>query len=103
MWLLRVLGVWSLLAAMIALTIDGTRTIAGNGSLVVTSLGEHWQQLHKSSWTATRDALAGIHPALWDVLEASLLAAPSWLFFCLLGLFLYWLGRRRTRINVFSN
>lgn len=103
MWLLRVLGIWSLLAAMVALTIDGTKTIAGEGVLVITRLGEQWQQLNRASWQATKDALSGIHPFLWDVLSASLLQMPTWLVFGALGLFLYWLGRRRPRLNIYSN
>ncbi|MGD9866567.1 MAG: hypothetical protein AB7U38_01055 [Hyphomicrobiales bacterium] len=103
MLVLRILGVWSLLVAMISLTIDGTRTIAGSGALIVTSLDEQWRQLHSASWTAARDALTDIHPALWDVVSSGVLAVPTWLFFGLLGILLYWLGRRRTRINVYSN
>ena len=43
MLLLRLLGVWLLLLAMVAAVIDATKSLAGGGAWVVTSLGQQWQ------------------------------------------------------------
>ncbi|GAB4240549.1 MAG: hypothetical protein Kow0032_28240 [Methyloligellaceae bacterium] len=104
MWLLRVLGVWCLLVAMVALTIDATRSLAGLGKLEMTSLGEHWFSLSSATLNMAQAAIQrNIHPYLWDPVIQSILQVPTWIFFTGLGLFLYWLGRRRRRRNVYMN
>lgn len=104
MWLLRVLGIWSLLAAMVALTIDGTKSLASQGQWVVTALGEHWYRISSASLNTAQAAIERyVHPAIWDPLILSVLQVPTWIFFTGLGLLLYWLGRRRSQRNVYSN
>ena len=50
MMMLRVLGVWSLLLAMVVLTIDGTKSLASSeGQWIATPLGEHWFKLDAAS------------------------------------------------------
>jgi hypothetical protein len=104
MWLLRVLGIWSLLAAMVALTIDGTKSLAGQGRWAMTSLGETWYRLDSASLNTAQAAIERhVAPWLWDPVILSVLQLPTWLFFTGLGLLLYWLGRRRRHRNVYSN
>jgi hypothetical protein len=104
MWLLRVLGIWSLLAAMVALTVDGTKSLAGQGAFVFTPLGEQWFKLHAASLN-TFQAAVERHVAswLWDPVIVAILQIPSWIFFAVLGLTLYWLGRKRGQREIFSN
>jgi hypothetical protein len=105
MILLRVLGVWSLLVAMVALTIDGTQSLAsGEGQWIVTPLGQHWFKLNAASLNMAQAAVERhVAPWLWDPVIISLLQVPTWIFFGILGLLLYWLGSRRRRLNVYEN
>ena len=105
MLFLRILGVWSLLVAMVALTIDGTKSLASaEGQWIVTPLGEHWFKLHASSLNTAQAAIERyVHPSLWDPGIISLLQVPTWILFGILGLVFYWLGRRRHRLRVYEN
>ncbi len=104
MWFVRVLGIWSLLAAMVALTIDGTKSLAGQGHVVFTTLGEHWFRINAASLNTFQAAVERhVYPVLWDPLIVSVLQVPSWIFFTGLGLLLYWIGRHRRRRDVFIN
>ena len=42
-------------------------------------------------------------PVLWDPVLVSMLQIPTWVFFGVLGLLFYWLGRRRRQLDVFNN
>ncbi len=55
--LLRILGVWLLLLAMVAAVIDATKSLAGGGAWVVTPMGQQWQALSPET---LRDAKAAI-------------------------------------------
>jgi hypothetical protein len=104
MWILRTLGVWSLLAAMIALTIDGTRSLATPGQLQMARLAETWNQVSGESMAAFQAGVeTHVHPFLWDPVILAVLQVPTWIFFTGLGLLLYWLGRRRERRSVYIN
>ena len=103
--MLRVLGVWSLLAAMVALTVDGTQSLAtSDGQWIVTPLGAHWFKLHAASLSISQAAIERhVAPWLWDPVILTLLQIPTWVFFGVLGLLLYWIGRRRKQLDVFQN
>jgi len=105
MMLLRVLGVWSLILAMVILTIDGTKSLASSeGQWIATPLGETWFKLHAPSLNTAQAAIERhVDPALWDPVILSILQVPSWIVFAVLGLLLYWLGRKRRRIDVYDN
>lgn len=104
MWILRTLGVWSLLAAMITLTIDGTKSLATPGQLQMTRLGETWYQISSDSLSMLQAGVERhVHPFLWDPVIMAILQVPTWIFFTGLGLLLYWLGRRRERQSVYIN
>jgi hypothetical protein len=102
--LLRIFGVWLLLLAMVAAVIDATKSLAGGGAWVVTPMGEQWKQLGPESlegakaWVQTN---AGTF--LWDPVIATILHAPTWVVFGILGVLLYWLGQKRRPVEVFIN
>ncbi len=104
MMVFRLLGVWLMLLAVVALVYDGTRMLADNGALAFTPLGEHWFSIHPQSLNA---AQAGIErhvaPFLWDPVMTTILLLPAWLVVGGLGALLYLLGYRRQRIDVFTN
>ncbi len=104
MLLLRIVGVWLMLLAVVALVYDGTRILANNGELVFTSLGEHWYTIHPASLNA---AQAGIErhvaPLLWDPVIATILLLPAWVVVGGLGALFYLLGYRRKNLDVFTN
>ncbi len=104
MVILRTIGIWLLLVAMIALTVDGTQSLASTEGWVTTPLGEHWYKLHVASLNSSQAAVERyVHPYLWDPILITVLQTPTWIFFGVLGLLFYWLGRRRRRLEVFSN
>ena len=102
---LRALSRPLLLLAVIALVYDGTRSIGtGNGSLIVTSLGEYWSAFAPTSLQNAQTAVRRrLHPALWDDGMARLLRVPSWLVFGAISVGLAWAGRRRNEVKVFVN
>ena len=79
--LLRIIGVWLLLVAMVAAVVDATKSLAGGGTWVVTPMGEQWKALNAQS----------------------LDAAKAWVVFGILGVLLYWLGQKRKPVEVFIN
>ena len=101
---LRIFGTWFLLVAVIALVYDGTRTLASSDGLVVTALGEHWFRLHPSSLGLAQAAIERhVHPFLWDPVILTILQMPAWVVLGVIGLGLYLLGRKRKRIDIYSN
>ena len=103
MIILRILGIWFLLAAVITLVIDATKSLADN-QLVVTSLGQQWYEIHKNSLEAVQKSIElHIHPFAWDPVITAILLWPSWALFALLGVILLWLGRKRKTTRIYSN
>jgi len=102
--LLRIFGVWLLLLAMVAAVIDATKSLAGGGTWVVTPMGEQWKALNAESLAAV-EAWIKSHagPVLWDPVMTSILQAPTWVVFGILGVLLYWLGQKRKPVEVFIN
>jgi hypothetical protein len=101
---LRALSRPLLLLAVIALVYDGTRTLSGHSSIVVTSLGEHWATLAPTSYQNTQTLLRRrVHPAVWDRGLAPILNLPAWVVFGVVGFGLAWAGRRRRETEVFAN
>jgi hypothetical protein len=102
--LLRILGVWLLLLAMVAAVIDATKSLAGGGAWVVTPMGEQWQSLNAASLAATKAwIVANAGSFLWDPVMTNILQAPTWVVFGILGVLLYWLGQKRKPVEVFIN
>ncbi len=104
MLLLRLIGVWLMLLAVVALVYDGTAMLANNGTIVFTSLGEHWFALHPASLNS---AQAGIErhvaPFLWDPVVTTLLLLPAWVVAGGLGALVYMTGYRRKKLEIYTN
>ena len=104
MALLRVIARPLLIAAVVALAYDGTRTLAGGSGLVITPLAEHWASFApKSLETVKALVVAKVHPVAWEAGVQRLLLLPAWLVAGCLGFLLAWLGRRRKPVNIFIN
>ncbi|MGA8690709.1 MAG: hypothetical protein WB662_12595 [Methyloceanibacter sp.] len=101
---LRILGVWLLLIAMVAAVIDATKSLAGGGAWVFTPLGQQWSSLNPESLATAKAAVeAHVGSFMWDPMITEILKAPTWAVFGLLGLALFWLGRKRAPSEVFIN
>ena len=102
--LLRILGVWLLLLAMVAAVIDATKSLAGGGAWVFTPLGQQWLSLNPDSLAAAKAWVeTNVGPFMWDPMITEILNAPSWVVFGILGVALFWFGRKRTPAEVFIN
>src|SRR5262245_41367066 len=84
--------------------IDATKSLAGGGAWAVTPMGQQWQALSPET---LRDAKAAIEtsvsPVVWDPVMTTILDAPTWVVFGILGVLLYWLGQKRKQVEVFIN
>ena len=104
MVMLRMMARILLLVALLALVSDGTRTLATDGGLVVTSLLEHWTDLAPASLETVKRTLSlKVHPALWDSVLARLFALPAWLVLGGAAVILSYAARKRRRLNVYAN
>lgn len=104
MALLRFIARPLLIAAVVALAYDGTRTLAGGSGLVITSLAEHWMSFAPKSLELAKSVVtAKIYPTVWDAVIQRLLLLPAWLIAGCLGLMLAWIGRRRKQVAIFIN
>ncbi len=104
MLLLRIIGGWFLIVAVVALVYDGTKTLGGDGGIVMTPLGQHWFNLHAPSLNLSQAIIERyVAPWLWDPVILSVLEAPTWLVFSILGLIFLYLGRRRKKIDLYAN
>lgn len=89
---------------MVALVVDATKTLGADGTIVMTPLAEQWQTsfpqtfADAKSWVETQ---AG--PDVWESFLLPVLSLPTWLLFGLIGVLLFWLGRRRQRAEVYIN
>ena len=94
-FLFRFIGLICLAAAFILVIYDGTKSIAGN-RLYITKLGETWNAIHSTSLQLLQPAIER-HVAvwLWDPVALSVLTAPTWLVFAVLGAVLMLFGRKK--------
>lgn len=103
MVVLRWVGSWLYLAALIAFAVDMTRSFAA-ASLVITSLGQQWFDLAPASLAAAEASLgSSVHPFLWSPLITSILHIPTFLALAGIGAGLLYLARKRSKVDVFIN
>ncbi len=103
MFLIRMTGIWLMLVAVIALVVDGTKSLSSS-QLIWTSLGEQWANASKNSLESTQMFIVNnLGTFIWDPLVYSILLWPSWAIIGLLGLFFYWLARKKHQTQVFIN
>ena len=104
MAIFKFLGSWLLAGAALALINDLTRGLPAGGRFAFLSMRGLWQICHEASLTATQGALQrGIHPLAWDPVMTGILKLPAWFLLGVLGLALCILGRRRRRVELFTN
>ncbi len=102
--LLRLLGGWSLIVAIIALVADVTATVGSGAGFAATSLGRHWFSLGSGSLNFVQAILERyIHPLLWDPVLVEVLKLPTFVFFGAIGIALLIASRRRRRVNIYAN
>lgn len=102
--MLRMLARPLLIAAVVALVYDGTRTMAGGSGLVMTTVEQHWANLAPKSLAASKTLVTTrIHPFIWTSGIERVLKLPAWLVLGVLGLVLVWLGQRRREVRIFTN
>jgi hypothetical protein len=77
--LLRIVGVWFLLLAMVAAVIDATKSLAAGGAWVFTPLGQQWATLNPDS-LATAKSWVETHAGtfMWNPMITEILNAPTW-------------------------
>lgn len=97
-FLFRFLGLWILAAGFVFFVYDGTKSIAGN-ALFITKLGDTWNAIHSNSLQLLQPAVER-HVAvwLWDPVLLSVLTAPTWLVFGVLGALLILIGRKKKQL-----
>jgi hypothetical protein len=97
---LRFFGLFLLATAFIALVVDGIKSIAATG-IVFTPLGQGWFSLHPPSINLVQAIIERYTlPFLWDPVFLTVLLAPVWLVFGVLGgLFLY-IGRKKRDTSI---
>jgi hypothetical protein len=101
---LRVLARIFLLLALIALVSDGTRTIANDSGLVVTSALQYWAELAPAMLENVKRTLSlKIHPVFWDGVIVPLLSLPAWIVLGGSALLILYFARRRHKTNIFVN
>lgn len=103
MFLLRFIGGFFLLIATLSLIHDGSQTLIRGNGLLVTPLGQHWQDVAPSLMLSMRASLRAIWPWLWDGPVTFLLGYPGWIIFGIIGALLCYAGRNRKRINIYAN
>jgi len=101
---LRILARILLLLALIALVSDGTRTIANDSGIVITSALQYWNEAAPTMLENLKRTLSlKIHPLFWDGLLVPLLSLPAWLVLSGTALLILYLARKRRETNIFAN
>lgn len=94
-FLARFIGLWLVAGALVALVVDGAKSIAA-GSIVTTPLGQLWYDLDPASLNTAQAAVERhVHPALWDPVILAVLLAPTFSVIGILGLLLMLVGRKK--------
>lgn len=99
-FLSRFLGLWLLAGALVALVVDGAKTIAA-GAVVTTPLGQLWFSVSPETLNGAQAGIQrNVHPLLWDPVIQSVLLAPSFVVFGILGALLMLAGRRKREVKL---
>ena len=104
MFLLRLIGGWCILAAVVALVNDLTLSYQTGAKLTFASLGKDWEAFGAQSLTLVQAAIEKhVARGLWDPAIVTLLKAPAFGAFAVLGVLLYLVGLRRRKLNIYAN
>jgi hypothetical protein len=103
-FLLRLLGGWAILTAVVAVVNDLTMTYRTGAGLAFASLGKDWYLVSPGTLNALQAGIERhVHRLLWDPVMLTLLKAPAFVVLAGLGILLYGLGLWRRRVSVFAN
>jgi len=105
-FLSRFVGLWMIAGALVALVVDGAKTIAAS-ALTFTSLAQSWQYIAPQDYAAfetfmQKTAVPHAGTWLWDPVTLAILGAPGWLILGLVGGFLAYVGRKRRLTAAFA-
>lgn len=100
-FLLRTIGLWTIAGAIVAMVIDGMKSIA-SGRVVLTPLGQTWFDLAPASLNTAQAAVQRyVHPYLWDPVIQWILLWPTWAVLMVIGVLFVAVGSRRKRDVVY--
>jgi hypothetical protein len=105
MVVLRFLASLFLLIATVALVSDVTRATTGQApAFTATAVGKHLADAAPATLNLARGAVSRSSvPWMWEALIAPLLRVPTFVLFGLLAALCGYAGRRRRRIDIFTN
>ena len=104
LFLLRILGGWAILAAVVALVNDLTRSYQTGAKFAFASLGKDWFLISPGSYDVLKIGIERhVAPMMWDPVLLTLLRVPAFAVFGVLGLLLCLAGLRRRRLNIYAN
>jgi hypothetical protein len=94
-FLLRFIGLLLLALAFIFVVYDGIRTIS-DGTLLITKTSALWNTIHDGSLRMLQTLVEQkLGPEAWKIVVASVLDQPAAAIFCVLGVILIILGRKK--------
>jgi len=94
-FLLRFIGLLLLALAFIFVVYDGIRTIS-DGTLLITKTGALWNTIHDGSLRMLQALVEQkLGPEAWQIGVAPVLDQPASAIFCVLGVLLIILGRKK--------
>jgi hypothetical protein len=101
---LRFLAGLFLLAAAIVLASDLTQPLTTHARFTPTPMARHWADTAPRSLAAAKTAVAQrAGPAAWDKILAPVLQVPTFALLGGLGALCGYLGRRRRKVEIFTN
>jgi len=101
---LRFLAALFAVVAILALVADVTPRLSGRTTFEATSIETHWEKLSPSTLKGARESLSQtVSPFAWNVLEKGVLELPTFVLFGGLAALFGYVGRRRSRVNVYVN
>lgn len=104
MTVLRLIGMLFLMAAVIALTADLSRTAPSNGGPAFASLLKHWSDVAPQTLAGAQKGVgSSTHPVIWDGVIRPFLLIPAWMSLGAIGAGAVWFGRRRRKVEIFVN
>jgi len=103
MFLLRIIGGWFLIAAVIAFVNDLTVSYQTGAKLSFASLGKDWETFARGSFEFVKAGVESRAHRLWDPVLLSILKAPAFGVFLVVGIVVYAIGLRRRRTDIYAN
>ena len=100
----KFLGSWVLAAAGLALVNDVMRALAPGVRLTFLSMRGLWLTVSEASYQAAQAAVQKVvHPLAWDPVALLFLKLPAWFILAAVGVLLCYIGRRRRRVELYTN